>query len=160
MRNETIDAIISGLKGEFIHSDPFSILKNLTPDIARKKAPGFNHSIWDLLYHTVIWNDIFLTNIKGDEANWNPSNNWPSDEEKEQDQNFTELLQRFTNNVQEVKDLLASQHLDFTAKHRISPDNAFELTTIKLFMTILQHISYHMGQIATVRKMVDKWPPT
>ena len=160
MINETIDAILTGLKGQFIHSDPFSILKNLTPDIARKKAEGFNHSIWDLLYHTVIWNDIFLTNIKGDEANWNPQNNWPSEAEKTQNQNFINLLQRFTTNIQEVKDLLTSDRLDFTSKHRISPDNAFELTSIKLFMTILQHISYHMGQIATVRKMVDNWPTT
>lgn len=158
MRNETIEAITTGLKAEFIHSDPLTILKNLTPETARKKTDGFNHSIWDLLYHTVIWNDIFLANIRGQEANWNPSNNWPTEEEKSQDQALVDLLQRFKNNIQEVKDLLAKDNLDFTSKHRLSEDNAFELSTIKLFITILQHISYHMGQIATVRKIVDKWP--
>ena len=157
--NQSInDAIISGLKGEHIHSDPLNILKGLTPATARKKAPGYDHSCWDLLYHTVIWNDIFLNNIKGSEQNWNPKDNWPQADEKEQDENFYDLIQRFNDNLQEVKNLLANPNLDFKDKQKIIPNETIELSTIKLFMTILQHISYHIGQIACVRKIVDDWP--
>lgn len=160
MYNAISEAIISGLAGEFIHSDPKAILKDLTPEIARKKVPPYDHSIWDLLYHTVIWNDIFLTNIKGSLANWGPEDNWPSAADKENDQNFIELLQRFDANVAEVKTLLQGEKIDFTRKQVLSKDYPPELSVIKLYVTILQHISYHMGQIACVRKMVDSWPPT
>lgn len=157
---ETIEAIISGLAGEFIHSDPKAILKDLTPEIARKRVPPYDHSIWDLLYHTVIWNDIFLTNIKGSLANWGPEHNWPPEADKKNDQNFIELLQRFDDNIAEVKSLLQKENIDFSKKQELSDNNPVELSVIKLYVTILQHISYHMGQIACVRKMVDDWPPT
>ncbi len=158
--NDVFDAIRTGLSGDFIHSDPKSILKNLTPTIARKTVPPYDHSIWDLLYHTVIWNDIFLSNIKGSIANWNPENNWPSEEDKASDQNFYDLLKRFDENVEEVHSLLQSDKIDFSKKQKISTTNIAELTVIKLFITILQHISYHIGQIACVRKIVDEWPPS
>ena len=112
------EAVISGLQGAFIHSDPLVILKDLTPEIARKKALGFTHSCWDLLYHTVIWNDIFLGNIKGRVENWNPENNWPSPEEVENDDEFYKLLNRFEKNIQETKGLIDSslENLNKTKK--------------------------------------------
>jgi len=158
--NDVIEAIKTGLSGDFIHSDPKSILKDLTPAIARKNVPPYDHSTWDLLYHTVIWNDIFLSNIKGSIANWNPENNWPSEGDKANDQNFHDLIKRFEENLEEVYFLLHSDKIDFTKKQKISTTNTAELTVIKLFITILQHISYHIGQIACVRKIVDDWPPS
>ena len=154
------DAILSGLKGAFIHNDRLTILKGLTPAIARKKALGFDHSCWDLLYHTVIWNDIFIGNIKGNLENWSPSNNWPSPDEKKNDHEFDTLVQRFEVNLQEVKNLLTSSPLDFNLKRKLNQEENFELSTVKLFITILQHISYHIGQIACVRRMVDDSPPS
>ncbi len=103
MTSETIDAIMSGLKGDFIHSDPLIILKGLTPDIARKKGCDYNHSCWDLLYHIVLWNDIFLTNIKGNVGNWNPHNNWPVESELENDTDFYNLITTFESQINEIR---------------------------------------------------------
>ena len=149
------DTILSGLKGSFIHNDPLTILKGLTPAKARKKTLGFDHSCWDLLYHTIIWNDIFLGNIKGNLENWNPGNNWPSLEEKKDDQEFDTLIQRFKTQLQETTNLLVSSTIDFSQKKKLSQEENIELSTVKLFSIILQHISYHIGQIACVKKMVD-----
>lgn len=154
MNGEIINAIIGGLKAENAHGDPLSILEGLTPAVARKKAPGYEHSCWDLLYHTVIWNDIFLNNIKGIEQNWRPEDNWPQSKETLVDENFYRLVQRFKDNIQEVRDLLAKPTLDFKAKQKISLHETTELPSLKLFIIILQHISYHTGQIACVKKLV------
>ena len=156
MSSTIIDAIIGGLKGEHIHSDPLNIIKDLTPTIARKKAPGYDHSCWDLLYHAVIWNDIFLNNIKGLEQNWRPEDNWPDTKEVEKDENFYTLVQRFKDNLQEVRELLANPNLDFKNTQKIIPQETIELSIVKLFITILQHISYHIGQIACVKKIVTR----
>ena len=160
MQNEIIEAIKSGLKGKFIHSDPLIIIKGLTPEIARKKPNNFDHSCWDLLYHTVIWDEIFLRNIKGEIVNWSPENNFPDEKEKEIDQNFNELVIKFESDLQEIRDLLEFNDIDFSINRKLTPDRDFELSIIKLYITTLQHISYHMGQIACVRKMVDNWPMT
>ena len=156
MSSTIIDAIIGGLKGEHIHSDPLNIIKDITPTIARKKAPGYDHSCWDLLYHAVIWNDIFLNNIKGLEQNWRPEDNWPDTKEVEKDENFYTLVQRFKDNLQEVRELLANPNLDFKNTQKIIPQETIELSIVKLFITILQHISYHIGQIACVKKIVTR----
>lgn len=157
MTQETIDAVISGLKGEFIHSDPLVVLNGLTPEVARKRASGYDHSIWDLLYHTVLWNDIFLDNIKGNISNWNPTNNWPDPKELEDDGQFTILLKTFDSQLEQVRILLHNPKNDFNKKQKISTTNNAELSIIKLYITILQHISYHIGQIACIRKIVSDW---
>ena len=156
MSTTIIDAIISGLKGEYIHSDPLNIIKDLTPTMARERVPGYDHSCWDLLYHTVIWNDIFLNNIKGFQQNWRPEDNWPTETETKKDENFYTLVQRFKDNLDEVRGLLNKPDLNFSLYNKIIPDESIELTSLKLFITILQHISYHIGQIACVKKMVTK----
>ena len=155
MEQEAVNAIISGLKGEFIHSDPLAILKDLTPATARKKTAGYDHSCWDLLYHTVLWNNVFLSNIKGKFANWNPSNNWPDIGEFTTDNSFYELMKNFESQLQEVRMLLQDQPLRFSKKQKLSETNDEELSVMKLYITILQHISYHIGQIACIRKIVE-----
>ena len=82
------NSILSGLKAEFIHLDPMKAISGLTPETARKRPHNNAHSCWELLYHIVIWNDIFLDNIKGNPANWDPANNWPPKEELQKDDRF------------------------------------------------------------------------
>lgn len=152
------EAIIKGLKGGNAHNDPLIILKGLTPEIARKKPTQINHSCWELLYHTIIWNDIFINNIKGNVQNWDPVDNWPTSKETEDDENFYILVQRFEGNLQEIKNLLQSSVIDFNESKKLPTTMNNELSTIKLFIAVVQHISYHTGQIAYVRRIVDNWP--
>ena len=152
------DAVLSGLQGAFIHSEPMVILEGLTPEVARKTSSGFDHSCWDLLHHTVIWNDIFLGNIKGNIENWNPENNWPIQIEQENDSVFYDLINHFEGQLNEVRSLVQQPIISFSKKQKISTNSDHELSIIKLYMTIIQHISYHIGQIACVRRMVDNWP--
>ena len=159
MKKDAIEAIQSGLKGAFIHSNPLDIIEGLSPELAMKKVEGFNHSIWDLLHHTVIWQDIFISNIKGQEISWDPKHNWPAMDDYKNEKNFDDLLSRFRSGIEETNTLLEEKKLDFTRKQRLSSEADFELSTIKLFMTILQHLSYHIGQMAVIRKIVDNnWP--
>ena len=154
------EAMVKGLKGGNAHNDPMIILKGLTPQKARKKVEKFNHSCWELLYHTIIWNDIFINNIKGNVQNWDPINNWPTSDEMDDDEKYYVLIQRFENNLQEINNLIYSPTMDLDPSRMLSTTMDNKLSTIKLFIAILQHISYHMGQIACVRRMVDNWPLT
>ena len=156
MREQLVNAISSGFYGEWTHIDPKKALANLTPTIARKKPENMVHSCWELLHHIVIWQESIIKNIKGDSLDWNEivaKQNWPTPEVMKDDSNFSKLLDRFFSGVKEATNLLNG--VDFTKKSVGFP----ELSTIKLYIVLLQHTSYHNGQIITVRKSTGDWPP-
>jgi len=68
------------------------------------------------------------------------------------DSNFNTLLNRFYTNVEKATKLLTN--VDFLKTSEGFP----ELSTIKLYMVLLQHTSYHIGQIITVRQCIGDSP--
>lgn len=150
MKDHLIEAITSGLIGKWTHTDPKSALANLTPENARKKPQNATHSCWELLHHIVIWQDALLAQIKGSSLDWNEiekKDNWPTSKSMQDDSNFSSLLNRFYLGMEEAQELL--ERVDFTSTYGHFP----ELSVIKLYLTLLQHTSYHLGQILTIRKI-------
>ena len=156
MQNNLIDAISSGLHGRFTHIDPQKALVGLTPKIARKKPQSVSHFCWELLHHTVIWQETFLNQIKGEILDWNEIEdtiNWPTQEAMKDDSDLQKLLDRFRVGIEETKNLM--QTVDFTQTSVGKP----ALSIVKLFLCLLQHMSLHVGQIVTVRQCLGDWPP-
>ncbi len=150
MKEQVIEAITSGLIGKWTHLDPKSALTNLTPENARKKPQNAAHSCWELLHHIVIWQDALIAQIKGSSIDWNEiekKDNWPTSESMKDDLNFSSLLNRFYSGMEEAQKML--ERVDFTSTYGQFP----ELSIIKLYLVLLQHTSYHLGQILTIRKI-------
>ncbi|MFX0205431.1 MAG: DinB family protein [Candidatus Hodarchaeota archaeon] len=155
MQDQLIKAISSGFYGEWIHIDPKYALIGLTPSNALKKPDGGPHSCWELLHHIVIWQDSIIRHIQGETLDWNEieaNDNWPTIESMKDDSNFDTLLDRFYSNVEKATKLLTN--VDFLKTSEGFP----ELSTIKLYMVLLQHTSYHIGQIITVRQCIGDSP--
>ena len=160
MKDHLIKAISGGLHGNWVHTDPKKILKAFTPANARKKPDGASHSCWELLHHAIVWQDAILCQIKGETVDWNDiekKNNWPTAEAMTDDMGFEILVEKFTTGIKEAKKMLES--VDFTIEHSLG-DDLPPLSTIKLFTVLLQHNSYHIGQLITIRKIIGDWPPT
>jgi uncharacterized damage-inducible protein DinB len=156
MQAHLIKAISSGLEGKWTHLDPKKAFVGLTPTIARKKPSANTHSCWELLHHIVIWQDTLIRHIQGETLDWNDietKDNWPTTESMKDDSNFSTLLSRFESGLKEASTLLES--VDFLKTSEGFP----ELSTIKLFIVLLQHTSYHIGQIIAVRQYLGDWPP-
>ncbi|MHA1451165.1 MAG: hypothetical protein ACTSP4_17325 [Candidatus Hodarchaeales archaeon] len=66
------------------------------------------------------------------------------------------LVEKFTSGIEEAKELLSK--VDFSSTFSLG-DKLPPLSTIKLYMVILQHNSYHLGQLVTIRKCIGDWPP-
>lgn len=156
MQDQLINAISSGFHGKWTHIDPKKAFVGLSPTTAKKK-PNINaHSCWELLHHIVIWQDAIIKHIQGETIDWNEiekKDNWPTAEAMKDDLKFSNLLDRFHSGMEEAKKLLNS--VDITKTSGGFP----ELSIIKLFIVLLQHTSYHIGQIITVRKCIGDWPP-
>ncbi|MFW9997204.1 MAG: DinB family protein [Candidatus Odinarchaeota archaeon] len=158
MKDYIIDAVTSGLHGKWTHIDPEKALVGMTPTNARKRPNGMSHSCWDLLHHMVIWQDAIIRQIKGETVDWNAvekKDNWPAAETLTNDSNFTVLVKKFHNGIKEAKELLKTENL--TGSTVIGEDLP-ELSVIKLYIILLQHMSYHVGQLVDVRKCLGDWP--
>jgi uncharacterized damage-inducible protein DinB len=148
----------SGLTGDLTHLNPMKAVAGLTPTVARKKPSGIYHSCWDLLHHTVYWQDILLKNLDGKFLDWttiNNEENWPSTEKLSKDENFIELVKKFKENLDKATDKF--ENLNLMKGIKIGPEHTPDVTNFRLILVFLQHTSYHLGQIVTTRKLLGDW---
>lgn len=158
MRERLIKDLSSGINGFLTHLEPMKAVEGLTPTTARKKLSSKYHSCWDLLHHTVVWQDILLKNIDGKFIDWSKisnEDNWPSDDYLSKDDNFMELVKKFNKNLEIAAKKL--EEIDLMKGIKIGPEHTPDVTYFKLFLVFLQHTSYHLGQIVTTRKLLGDW---
>ena len=158
MREQLIKDLSSGINGFLTHLEPKKAVEGLTPTIARKKPSNKYHSCWELLHHTVFWQDILLRNLDGKFIDWSTisnEENWPSDDYLSKDDNFIELVKKFNKNLEIATKKL--DKIDLMKGIKIGPEHTPDVTYIRLFLVFLQHTSYHLGQIVTTRKLLGDW---
>ena len=145
------------LTGDLTHLKPMKAVEGLTPTTARKKPSNKYHSCWDLLHHTVIWQDILLRSLDGEYIDWTKLNveNWPSNESLSEDDNFIELVKKLNKNLEIATSKL--EKIDLMKVIKIGPVHTPDVTYFRLFLVFLQHTSYHLGQMVTTRKLLGDW---
>ncbi|MFX1506822.1 MAG: DinB family protein [Promethearchaeota archaeon] len=155
MKETVVKALVDGLYGKNTHLNPKKVVEGLTPANAKIKPENDNHSCWDLLHHIKIWQKAILDAIKGEKVDWgdiSKHHDWPSVEYLSDDQNFIGLVKMFEDGLKEAEELIKTTDL-----HKSMPawDNA---PVIQAIIVLLQHNSYHYGQIVAVRKNLGIWP--
>ena len=157
MENQLLKDLSSGLIGALTHLHPKKAVEGLTPVIARKKPKNLDHSCWDLLHHTVFWQDILLKNLEGETMNWFPSDdeNWPSEENLSKDENFSGLIEKFYKNLEIAA--LKLENINLMDRITIGSPLPPEVTYFRILLVFLQHTSYHLGQLVTTRKLLGDW---
>ncbi len=154
MTETVVKALINGLYGKYTHLSPKKVIEGLTPSNARIKPENDNHSCWDLLHHIKIWQKAILESIRGQEVNWkdiSKNHDWPNAAYLSDDQNFINLVKMFEESLLEAEELIKTTDL-----HQPMPawDGA---PVIQAIIVLLQHNSYHYGQIVAVRKSLGIW---
>lgn len=143
-----------GLLGANAHRNTREIVKNLTPKMARMKSPRNFHSAWELIHHVVVWQDAILASLEGKAIHWKEIGqkfNWPSPENLEEDSNFHGLIEKYLTGLMKAEKIIDS--IDLMAKYTLWE----ELSGFEALLGLLQHNSYHGGQIIAVRKILDNW---
>ncbi|MHA2247119.1 MAG: DinB family protein [Candidatus Hodarchaeales archaeon] len=155
MKETVVKALIDGLYGKNTHLNPKKVIEGLTPANAKIKPENDNHSCWELLHHLKIWQKAILEALIGKEVDWkdiSKNHNWPNADYLSDDQNFINLVKMFKNGLLEAEKLIKTTDL-----HKPMPawDDA---PVIQAIIVLLQHNSYHYGQIVAVRKSLGIWP--
>jgi uncharacterized damage-inducible protein DinB len=158
------DAIlVELLYGKYAHANPVACIEDVSFDLAGRRAENLPHSIWQLVSHVNYWMDYELRRIRAENPPYpaHAAESWPAtaapaneSEWKKSIAQFKELLEKLAALAQSAPEVLAREvpatHLDHT-KHSSS------LHAV-LWQTLV-HNSYHVGQIAQLRRALGAWPP-
>jgi uncharacterized damage-inducible protein DinB len=155
--------LIELLHGKGAHVDPFACVEDVDAEIASRKNAAFPHSIWQILWHLNYWMDYELKRIR-DECPVYPGHateSWPADLATPNQEEWSYTVDRFSTLIDELT-ALASSPPDILLR-QVSfahPNHSQQSSSI---LTVLwqtaAHNSYHIGQIALLRRALGSWPP-
>jgi uncharacterized damage-inducible protein DinB len=145
--------LINGLHAKHTHVEPRKALQDLTATEAQQEpAPGV-HSVWTNLYHMVFWQDITIDAIRGKRIDWEnlKGKDWLPSSKMNSDEAWEQLKERFFQGLAEAENLLETEDLS-------KPIETWGgAPVLQAMIVLLQHNSYHIGQIVAARQAMGKW---
>jgi uncharacterized damage-inducible protein DinB len=152
------EALTELFRGKGAHADPIACIEDIPADLASRRIAGFPHSIADLVFHMNYWMNYELTRIRGEKPNY-PEHNSESFPTTPQDwdhlkRDFSWFLSEFAKLADSPSTELARQ-LDSVHE----ADKKVSSTLESVLWQMVAHNSYHVGQIAMIRRALGAWPP-
>lgn len=121
-------------------------LEGLTPEQAMWKDGSGNHSVGQLAYHLLFWNQRQLANFKGEKETAFSGNNEETFNAFDKN-SWTQTVTKLDNVLTELEKIV--QSVDESKLKSWAPTIA----------NISTHNAYHTGQIIFVRKLQGSWDP-
>lgn len=146
------------LRGRGAHADPLATVSGLGVELAGRRLAGAQHSIWQLVWHMNYWMDYEVRSIEGPEVPYpaHADASWPAETAPPSPAawdaevtRFGQLLKRFGDWV----DRAAEGDADRIVHARKSE------SVHDVLWQMVAHNSYHIGQVAMLRRAFGAWPP-
>jgi hypothetical protein len=118
-------------------------VEGITPEQAAWKDKG-GHSVGQLTYHLLFWNERALTDFKGEKKESFSGNNEETFVKFDQKQ-WTDIVKRLDKVLTDIEKWIEAASDDQLKKHSSTIAN------------ISTHNAYHTGQIVSVRKAQGSW---
>jgi uncharacterized damage-inducible protein DinB len=151
------------LQGKGAHANPLACIEDLSAEFAGKRINGFPHSIWQLLEHMNYWMEYEMKRIRGEAPAYpaHAQESWPDealpcteDEWRNSVSKFADLLKNMSRLADSTPEALARE---VSPTHEGNKYLSSSLQSV-LWQTLV-HNSYHIGQIAVIRRALGAWPP-
>ena len=151
------------LHGKGAHADPLVCVEDLSSELAARRLEGFPHSIGQLVFHMNYWMNYEMRRIRGERPAYpeHNSESFPPAPSPADAPDWNRLRARF-----------ASLLAEFAALAKSSPEqNQRQIETVHegdkqvagsleaVLWQMVAHNSYHVGQIALIRRALNAWPP-
>jgi len=132
-------------------------------DLAGRIPDGFPHSIAQLVGHMTYWMEYELARIAGKEPTYpeHAALSWPVEARSGSEEGWHEALRRFTACLQGMEKLAqAGPEVLNRPVPPTDPVHSRQADSLEalLWQTVV-HNSYHLGQVAQVRRALGAWPP-
>ena len=148
--------LIETLKGRGAHADFDSAVAGFPARRAGEKPGGAPHTAWQLLEHMRIaqWDILeFSRNSKHVSPEW-PAGYWPPSAGPASESEWTASVQAFRRDRAEFQRLLRDESRDLDRPFPWGDGQ----TLLREALLIVDHNSYHLGQLLLVRKSLGLWP--
>jgi uncharacterized damage-inducible protein DinB len=146
------------LRGRGAHADPLASTSGLGPDLAGRRLPGLDHTIWQLVWHMNYWMDYELSSIAGPEVAYpeHAAVSWPVEPGPPSAGAWEAEVGRF----EELLGRLAqwADRAERGEGGRIVHPKKAE-TVHDVLWQMVAHNSYHVGQVVMLRQALGVWPP-
>lgn len=156
-------AIKESLRGKGAHVDPLACLEDISAEIAARQVAGFPHYIGQLVFHMNFWMNYDLRRIRGEKPSYpaHNSESFPSKLTPADAREWDDLRKRFAALIDDSAALADSPEQDL--QREIEPTRASHkersATLEAVLWQLVTHNSYHVGQIAMIRRVLNVWPP-
>lgn len=151
------------LRGRGAHADPLACVEDISAEIASRPLPGFPHSIAHLVFHMNYWMTYELRRIRGERPIYpeHNSESFPTAQSPVDEPEWDRLKRDFAWLLAEYAKLAASARaeLDRQVESVHEGDQKVAGTVEAVMWQMVAHTSYHVGQIALMRRMMNVWPP-
>jgi uncharacterized damage-inducible protein DinB len=156
-------ALTELLHGKGAHADPFACVEDLSAELAERHVEGFPHSVGQLVFHMNYWMDYDLRRIRGDRPAYpgHSSEAFPLAPSPRDAQDWDQLRRRFAGLLAEFTKLAQSSPDEIQRQIETVHEGDTKLagTLEAVLWQMVAHNSYHVGQIAMLRRMLGAWPP-
>ena len=156
-------ALTELLHGQGAHSDPLACIEDLSAELAGRHVEGFPHSIGQLVFHMNYWMDYELRRIRGEPPAYpeHNSESFPPTPSPSDAPDWDRLRERFSNLLAELAALANSsaQEMQRQIETAHEGDKKVAGTLHAILWQMVAHNSYHIGQIAMIRRVLGAWPP-
>ena len=150
--------VASSLDWEQAHSSLENVLKGLPSELRGKRPNGFAHSVWELLEHIRITQHDLLDFVQDpayeEKLAW-PKDYWPPAVAPSGDKAWNESIAAWRKDRMALERFTTDTKQDLTAK---IPRGTGQ-TYLRTILVAVDHASYHLAQIVTVRRLLGAWPP-
>jgi uncharacterized damage-inducible protein DinB len=155
--------LIELLYGEGAHANTPGCVEDVSLDIAGRRAENFPHSIWQLVFHMNFWMAYELRRIRGEKPVYpaHAAESWPAAAAPTSEEEWRGAVVQFRDFLAELA-RLADSAPEVLAREvePMHPDHAKRSSSLLavLWQTAV-HNSYHIGQVAMLRRAFGVWPP-
>jgi uncharacterized damage-inducible protein DinB len=156
-------ALIELFRGKGAHVDPIACVEDISAELAARQVEGFSHSIAQLVFHMNYWMSYELRRIRGEKPTYpeHNSESFPLASAAGDEQEWNRVRRDFAWLLEEYAKLAESSRteLDRQIETVHEGDKKVAGTLEAVLWQMVAHNSYHVGQIAMIRRTVGAWPP-
>jgi uncharacterized damage-inducible protein DinB len=150
------DQLVRILDWEEAHVGFGDAIKGLSPDTYGRRAPGFEHSVWELLEHMRIAQadilDFCVNPTYVHDRTW-PDDYWPKQPGPATAAAWDDSIASFVRDRETCKKLVR----DTKDLYALVPTGKGQQTHLRAILMLTDHNAYHLGQIVAVRRALGAW---
>jgi hypothetical protein len=152
LEDAVLATLVAGVAGGGAHLDSGTVLDGLDWKLAGRAIQGSPYTILQCANHIIYWNGYAIAAMAGQSPKppEHAVDGWPGPVAPTSDEEWQAFIKAYKASLAAL--VKAAQERRFTdlIVTRIRLDSLRAMT---------QHVSYHVGQIALLRRMLGSWPP-